>query len=835
MSKKLSLNGTWELRGGSGDRGSVGRFPHFDSPERFMKADVPGSVHETLIKEKIIKEPTIGQNVLESRWVEEFVWGYRRTFNLSEDDIKNKKVRIVLQRLDLTAIIYINGREAGRHNNFYYPCRLDITDLVHAGENSIFVRIESGLISSADKPALPYYGAMYNDASKLTKRMWLRKPQCSFEWDWSPRLINVGISGDVYLEFGDVFVDETAVLSNVSDDYSSADIEVRVFTDNLSGQSKSFTCKTTVLDTGEVFENKSDLPAGKSKIACGIKIQNPKLWNPIGFGEQYRYNLKVELYDENNNLIHEEIIKHGVRKVVIDQSKHPVKGTYFILIINGNKVFAKGGNFVPADIVYSRITRKDYDILTDRAIEANCNAMRVWGGGMYESDDFYDLCDEKGLVVWQDFIGACSSHPSNNNEFFENYRSEIKYQIRRMSRYASAVIYSGNNEIEWQVWEPVGGDRFPDANLYHWILPRTLKEEDPYKYYQPSSPFSPDFEYPNADHTGDQHPWNIGFSDFDFFKYRTYECRFPNEGGLRGPNSLPAMMACLENGQEYMHSFSWQVHENSIDDWGEHNTADYMVKEWLNIDPKTVSVEKYVYLGGFIQGDGLSEYILNFRRRKFDCASAIFWMYNDCWPTTRSWTIVDYYRNRTPSFYPVKRAFNPLAVDIANEDNKLRVYGISDYTDDTNAVIEYGIFTLNGEYIQKKSQEVIVKANASQIIAEIDCDLWQKTGNTKCLPYAILYMDGKIVSTRRFINTKYYELELKTPNISVRFDTQNQKAYVKSDVFVLGASIDLDGKKVADNFFDLFPDVEKEFDIKEIDGIAINAINISEPVRLMEK
>jgi len=192
--------------------------------------------------------------------------------------------------------------------------------------------------------------------------------------------------------------------------------------------------------------------------------------------------------------------------------------------------------------------------------------MRVWGGGMYESDDFYDLCDEKGLLVWQDFIGACSTYPSNDNEFFENYRSEIKYQIRRMSRYASAVIYSGNNEIEWQVWESMPGDRFPDANLYHWILPRTLKEEDPFKYYQPSSPFSPDFEYPNADYTGDQHPWNVGFGNFNLFEYRSYECRFPNEGGLRGPNSLPAVMSCLEKGQEYMHSFSWQVHENSIDD-----------------------------------------------------------------------------------------------------------------------------------------------------------------------------------------------------------------------------------------------------------------------------
>jgi len=276
-----------------------------------------------------------------------------------------------------------------------------------------------------------------------------------------------------------------------------------------------------------------------------------------------------------------------------------------------------------------------------------------------------------------------------------------------------------------------------------------------------------------------------------------------------------------------MHSLSWQVHENSIDDWKWGNdscSADDMFKTWLGFDPIDISVEEYVHLGGFVQGEGLSEYILNFRRRKFDSASAIFWMYNDCWPTTRSWTIVDYYRNRTPSFYPVKRAFDPLAVDIVCENNKLSVYGISDLLSDTKAVIEYGIFSLDGEYLEKKSLEVVIKANASEIIAEIDFDLWQKTGATKCLPYVVLKIDGKIIASKRFVNTKYHELKLvKNPEISTR--TENGKVYLKSDVFVLGACIDLDGKQVSDNFFDLFPGIEKEFDAGEINGVEIRTVN----------
>jgi beta-mannosidase len=201
-------------------------------------------------------------------------------------------------------------------------------------------------------------------------------------------------------------------------------------------------------------------------------------------------------------------------------------------------------------------------------------------------------------------------------------------------------------------------------------------------------------------------------------------------------------------------------------------------------------------------------------------------MYNDCWPATRSWTIVDYLKNRTPAFYPVKRAFSPLAADIVCENGKLLVFGISDKPEPTKATLEYGIFTLDGRYLEKKSREITIKANASEPIAQIDENLWQTTQKTKCLPYAILCVEGKIVSVRRVIDTKYNELELvRNPEISKRVDKQTGKVYLKSDVFVLGACIDLDGARLTDNFFDLFPGVEREFDIGETENIDIKTIN----------
>ena len=779
--KNISLDGTWSLRSTSGYR-SVNKCP----------VTVPGTVQEAM--EKYTGDVYSGHGCLNSRWIEEMLWYYERSFVLDESDL-SQSIRIVFEGLDLTAKIFINNAYAGTHNNFYTPCRLDIKPFVHAGENHIRVELESGLRYASDKEVSDVYPGPWDHGNALHKRQWLRKVQSSFEWDWSPRVVNVGIYKPCRIEItSGLFFDEYKILTDVTEDYSAGNVSLTAYVSSHADKSE---CRMAVKikETGENAEANVTLGTGAGSVTVSLNVASPKLWYPRNYGEQNLYTVEFTLY-RGDEIIAVCEKKIGFRKVVIDQSKHPRGGQYFIINVNGTNVFAKGANMVPADILYSKLSRDVYETLISRACEANFNALRVWGGGLYETEDFYDLCSEHGIMVWQDFMGACANYPGYNNEFFKNFRREAEYQIRRLSRFPSLVILSGNNEIDWQSRNMYDNDlsKYPDAGLYYCLIPELLCREGFNCFYQPSSPWSPDFSYANNDLIGDQHPWDVGFANKDYFYYRNYESRFPNEGGTLGSTSLPNTMDCLSEGEEYIHSFDWELHSNSIEQIFPQSA---LLSEKLGISSEGLSIPEFVYYAGLCQGEGLTEYILNFRRRMYDTASAIFWMYNDCWPATTSWTVVDYRRARTPSFYPVKRAFAPVTVDIVKDKNtdKYIVYGINERLYEVPASLEYGSFTPCGKYETCKT-DVVLKPNASVVLAEFSCD-----GDV--IPYAELCAKDEPAARRRFIERAYNTLGLQKCDIDITYE-EGCVVFAASK-FVMGVCIDLDGIETGDNFFDLYP------------------------------
>jgi beta-mannosidase len=500
----------------------------------------------------------------------------------------------------------------------------------------------------------------------------------------------------------------------------------------------------------------------------------------------------------------------GFRHVHVNQDPHPAGGRFFVIEVNGKPIFCKGGDLVPADAIPARLDPGRYETLVGRALEANFTMLRVWGGGLYEGDHLYGLCDEKGILVWQEFIFACARYPGTDQGFTELVRREARHQVRRLAHHPSLVAWCGNNELEWGDWSWGYGERgtiAPDYFLFHSVLPRILAEEDGTRYYQPSSPYSPDFHHPNCDDCGDQHPWSIGFADKDFRKYRAMVCRFPNEGGIMGPTSLPTVMACLVTGQVMPHSFSWEVHENSI---GVTAEADSILTEWLGRGIEDLSIEDWVYLGGLLQGLGLAEYIRNFRRRMFSSASAVFWMYNDCWPMVRSWTVVDYYLRRTPSFHPVRRAFAPLAVALAVEDEKVKVFCVNDGPD-TEAEVRFGIVALSGGYPVDERVRVAAAGNASTLAAELPVDRWRRLGERTHAAFAVLFAGGREVSR----DTLFLPLfrGVSWPRANVRVHRSGKRAIFSSDTFAWRVCLDLDGERpLADNFFDLLPGLPYEID-----------------------
>jgi beta-mannosidase len=324
---------------------------------------------------------------------------------------------------------------------------------------------------------------------------------------------------------------------------------------------------------------------------------------------------------------------------------------------------------------------------------------------------------------------------------------------------------------------------------------------------------------------GDQHPWTVGFENTDFRDYRAMISRFPNEGGILGPTALPTVLACLPGktpdsrldlaGDPAL-QLAWDHHDNGIAAWGEVIYPDRMLRQWLNRDITQMTVADWVYWGGVVQGEGLTEYIRNFRRRMFSSASAIFWMYNDCWPCVRSWTVVDYYLRRTPAFHPVRRACRPLTVALAVEDDKVRVFGVNEGPAWAGEV-RYGLFALTGGYPLDESRVVALPANASTLLAEFDAAVWEKLGHTTHGAFAILSANGAEVARDRLFMPYFKEMHWPDAEVTVR--RAGGKAIFESAVFAWRVCLDLDGDDLLpDNFFDILPGVPTVLDWPEALG-----------------
>ena len=809
MNVRINLNGRWQLRWGNHQRGDRLNRAVSERPSlahRSFVATVPGAVHLDLIKAGIIEEPGVGVHCLQARWVEEFIWYYRRRFRAVRLR-KGERAWLVFQTLDLVAEVYLNGRNVGKHANAFRPCRIEVTEHLKAGWNDLTVMLESGLHSVAERPVGPREGD-----TVLHKRHWLRQTQSTFGWDWSERLLNVGIRGDVYLELASrVRLDCLVATTELSEDLATGTVTARVFAENLTG--KSVRARLSAGLAGSRLKSTIDvrLEPGLHAVETKFAVPSPRLWWPVGRGPQDLSRVWAELAVED--LPARRLTRQvGFRRVRINQAPHPDGGRFFVLEVNNQPVFCKGGNLVPADLILSRIDRKRSEGLVRQALAANFNLLRVWGGGLYESDDFYDLCDRAGVLVWQEFVFACARYPAYDPGFLQEVKQEAAHQVRRLAHHASLVVWCGNNEIATMYDDMDRQDRFaqgrepvlyPDHALYSHVLPRILEREDGTRFYWPSSPGSPDLRKPNDDLAGDQHPWSIGFGDNDFRKYREMVCRFPNEGGILGPTALPTVKAALDGAE--LGSFAWEIHDNGVNSWGVKADTDEMLRQWLGLGLDKMSVEDYVYYAGVVQGEGLVEYIRNFRRRMFSSASAIFWMYNDCWPMVRSWTIVDYYLRRTPAFHPVRRAFAPLAVAISCEDNRVRIHGINEGPTWTGE-LRYGLFRLAGGLPIDCRSAVTLPGNASTPIAEFDRREWKKRGDTTHGAFAILSRDGQEVARDRLFLPLFREM--RWPETDVRARVKDGRAIFESETFAWRVCLDLGGERpLADNFFDVLPGI----------------------------
>ena len=820
MQRILSLNGNWGLTYADGPPiAAPWEFTTLNPApaRRLMTAEVPEPVHRTLEKHGLLDDPNFGMNSLRARWVEECYWIYRRTFTAPAGALgPDAVVHLVFERLEMLAKVYLNGELAGSTANALVPHRIDVTGKLREGENTLVVALESGVFEYCDHPSKISCGGEMGD---LTKRAWLRKAQHQSGWDWQARLQNVGILGDVRLEYApDSVVTELSLVPLAADDLSSARIIVK---GAAEGRAVRGTLKLRIAETGDSVEESFELPEGHAQCAVELTLDRPKLWFPRGAGEPFRYTAEIEFLGKRVTR------KFGVRKVAVDQSEHPVEGTYFILEINNRRIFCKGGNFVPADLYYSEVDAGRCRELVRLAAGANFNLLRIWGGGIYATEEFCDACDEAGIMLWHDFIFACAKYPGENEAFSRAVRKEALTVVRALNHHPSLVVWCGNNELElgnrsWRQYCDceVG---WSDHYIFHHLLAKVVHDESPQVFYWPSSPYSPGFKEPSDPTTGDQHPWKATLETpggTDFWTFRSYVDRFPNEGGVLGCSTPATLRQFLPENERELWSFSWDHHDNPFarleDTFGSFSPerrlghAYSTVELWTGLDPRTLPMERYAVVSGLLQAEGLEEYIMNYRRRMFSTASAIFWMYNDSWPVTHGWTIVDCYRRKKLAYYPVKRAFAPVAAAVVSEHGSVKIFGVNDTFEPWSGELRCGVFQVCGGIARERTIPVELAPDASTLLAEFPKSEWEAAGSGRSGVFAQLLSGGRPAAQHRLFERRFGELGL-DPDPEIRISRAGNRARFESGRYVWRVCLDIDGEcELPDNAFDLIPGVPYE-------------------------
>ncbi|MBU2615137.1 MAG: hypothetical protein KKG87_06235 [Elusimicrobia bacterium] len=726
--KSLSLNGKWLLTwiSQSAIKGKDIRTVE-DDKRNWIEASVPGDVHLDLIKAGLIEEPLYAKNAEKCRWIEEKEWWYRKEFSIDKT-AKYKRIELVFEGLDTTAEIYLNGEKIGRHNNCFVPYGIDVSEKIQEGVNVLIIKLDCGLLKAKNKPLREY-------GPKAERRMWIRKPQFTFKWDWAPRLLTCGIWRSVKL----VFYEEVAIRNVYLSSFlkkNTAELTIEADLENFLNKEQILNLDISIRNGTRHFQKVLiTLKPGLNKIKNKIILNKPLLWwpRPLGNPHLYDFSLKVA---KGQQILDEYVCRYGIREIKILQNPLPEGGKSFTFLVNGKKVFCKGANWVPADSIFARVTKEKYRKLIELAEEANFNMLRVWGGGIYEDPYFYELCNEKGIMVWQDFMFACSLYPDNDIEFCREIKRESELAVKELRNHPCLVIWCGNNENDWMFHDKHFGPVrfFYGRKIYHRLLREICKRLDPGRPYWPSSPYGGN--HPNSENQGDRHNWDV-IKVADYKNYQKDKGKFISEFGVLSCPNKSSLKHYLPQNEHYLGSPSWQFHNNKF----EKGTILKAISIFFK-DTKKLSLARYIKLSQLLQGEALKFAIESFRRRKYNCSGSLFWMYADCCGGV-GWTIIDYYLSPKLSYHYVKKAYEPILVSIKEENDGFSIWLINDTLRELRGELEYGLRELAGKKNQE-SKRIFTRAaaNSSKCVVRIN-----KDGDcANCHYFAKFRVNGKIVS-----------------------------------------------------------------------------------------
>lgn len=840
--KKMTLNGdNWRLQ-------ILGDADVYGVNGRELPVKIPGSVYGNLLEQGLMPDPYYGMNELEALRLMENDFRFRTVFTLAKEQLVGDFLILRFDGIDTLAKVYLNGRLLGSANNMHRIWEFSIKDAAKAGENELVVEIASPTRYIEEENRKVFTGGS-TDAMRGFPH--LRKTHCMFGWDWGPRLPDAGMFREVSVLSGKkARIEQVYITQNWNTAEQSANPKTTAKNGVISASAQTvditfgITCSLfgDTDDYGEEHELRTALydPDGvliaekSSKGGTGneseqwdtITVHNPKRWWPNGFGEQPLYCAQVTLLDENGAVLDQWSRRIGLRTLTVNRDRDEW-GECFAHEVNGVKIFAMGADYIPEDNIFSRITPERTRRLLEDAAAANYNCIRVWGGGYYPDDWFFDICDELGLIVWQDFMFACASYELDD-DFERNISAEIRDNVRRIRHHACLGLWCGNNEMETQTldgaWQPSIKQKCDYIKIFEYIIPKLLEEEDPVTFYWPSSPSSGgNYDNPWDENRGDTHYWAVWHGNKPFTDYRNYYFRYMSEFGFQSFPCLKTVESFTAPEDRNIFSRVMEMHQRNVAANGKIMT--YLSATYLYPTDFTM----LLYASQLLQADAIRYGIEHFRRHRGRCMGAVVWQLNDIWPVA-SWASIDYFGRWKALHYVEKRAFAPVMISCeevgelserpfcvaqpAPIEKSARLHVANETMEQVNGTVKWSLRKADGEVLLEGAQNIGVEPLSGFWLEKLDFSDYDE------LEVYISYSfekDGEIVSEGSSLFTAPKHFRFQDPKLSWRREGSSlfitAKAYAKS-VEIAGVDGDV---KLTDNFFDMNPG-EKRVEIVEGDA-----------------
>jgi len=746
-------------------------------------ATVPGNIFSDLLDHQLIEDPFIGANEAKVQWVSTEDWEYKTNFSIDKNTLKKKHLELNFEGLDTYAKIYLNDSLILKTNNAFRAWQFDAKPLLKA-DNELRILFEHTSKQEAIEKAKLSYELPEGE------RIFTRKAQFQYGWDWGPKLNTSGVWRPIMLTAWDDFkIRDIYIHQNkINDSITSLTVQLD---ENISSE------KTLKYD---IYVNGEKQKASQEQPELPIAIQNPKLWWPHNLGEPYLYDIKVVVKD-GQTILDSISIKHGIRTIDLVTEKDSL-GESFYFKVNDKPIYAKGANYIPQHSFQNKVTDAHYEKLLNDVVDANMNMLRVWGGGIYENDIFYDLCDEKGILVWQDFMFACAMYPGNI-DFLNNVQKEAIQNVKRLRHHASIALWCGNNESSegWHRWgwQANRSEEEKDEiwtnylKVFDSILPKTVKVLTDIPYWESS----PKYGRGNSKYKfeGDAHDWWIWHDAYPFEHLETNVPRFMSEFGFQSFPSYEAINFINQNDSIDISAESFQSHQK-------HSRGYQLIRDYMARDfPVPENDDDYVYMSQVLQAYGITKGIEAQRRKKPYNMGTLYWQLNDCWPVV-SWSSIDFMGNWKALHYEAKRSFENLLVSSTIKNDTLKTYIINDHYKAFQDNIQLKLIDFDGQLIWTDRNRVNVNALSNGVyhsvaLSDINFD---KTGTVLVSEFED--------QTSYFFFVKPKDLKLKQSKIDTKISKTSEGFVIELSSLTFQKDVFLytnEQGHFSDNFFDMLP------------------------------